>query len=148
MRIAAVTFLVFATAVPAAATPVDVLFRQFDLYGTWAPDCAKAASPANPHVSITTPNAGVVLEDHDLGHSYTVNHYSMVSAERLSDDRLAVDTIFQPATEAEERQKLVFQVRERTRRTIFNQPDGGVVRVKDGIALSHGIKTPVLRKCG
>ena len=48
---------------------------------------------------------------------------------------LSVEVIFQPGTEAEERQKLVFLVRDGTRRTMFNQPDGGAVRVKDGIAL-------------
>jgi len=31
---------------------------------------------------------------------------------------------------------------------MFNQPDGGEVRVKDGVALAHGVRTPVLRKCG
>ncbi len=71
----------------------------------------------------------------------------MVSAERLSAEQLAVAVIFQPGTETEERQNLVFRVREGTRRTLFNQPDGGAVRVKDGIALAHGSKTPVLNKC-
>jgi hypothetical protein len=55
--------------------------------------------------------------------------------------------IFQPGTEAEERQKLVFAVREKTRRTMFNQTDGGSVRVRDGIALARGSKTPLLHKC-
>ncbi len=149
MRIAAVLVLALATAVPAAAqtAAVDVLFQQFGLFGTWAPDCGEAASPANPHVGITTPSAGLVLEDHNLGHDYAINHYSMLSAERLSGERLAVEVIFQPGTDAEERQKLVFRIRKGTRRTMFNQPDGGAVRVKDGIALAHGSRTPVLRKC-
>ena len=149
MRIAAVMVLAFATAVPAAAqaAPVDVLFQQFGLFGTWALDCGRTASPANPHVSITTPSPGLVVENHDLGRDYAVNHYSVLSAERLSDDRLSVQVIFQPGTETEERQKLVFLVRDRTRRTMFNQPAGGAVRVKDGVALAHGSKTPVLRKC-
>ena len=30
---------------------------------------------------------------------------------------------------------------------MFNQPEGGAVRVKDGIAIGHGVKTPLLRKC-
>jgi hypothetical protein len=149
MRIAAVMVLAFATAVPAAAqaAPVDVLFQQFGLFGTWALDCGRTASPANPHVSITTPSPGLVVENHDLGRDYAVNHYSVLSAERLSDDRLSVEVIFQPGTETEERQKLVFLVRDRTRRTMFNQPADGAVRVKDGVALAHGSKTPVLRKC-
>jgi hypothetical protein len=48
----------------------------------------------------------------------------------------------------EERQKLVFAVRANTRRTLFNQTNGGAVRVKDGIALARGSKTPLLQKCG
>jgi hypothetical protein len=148
MRVAAVLVLAAATAMPAAQTaPVDVLFQQFGLFGTWAGDCRQPASPANPHVSITTPSPGLISESHDLGPNYTINHYSMVSAERLSAEQLAVAVIFQPGTETEERQKLVFRVREGTRRTLFNQPDGGAVRVKDGIALAHGSKTPVLNKC-
>jgi len=38
-------------------------------------------------------------------------------------------------------------VRNNTRRTIFNQTSGGTVRVKNGIALAHGTKTPLLQKC-
>ena len=149
MRIVAVIVLTAATAMSAAAetASIDVLFQQFGLFGTWALDCGQAASPANPHVSITTPNPGLVLESHDLGRDYTVNRYSMLSAERLSAEQLAVAVIFQPGTDAEERQKLVFLVHKGTRRTLFNQPDGGAVRVKDGIALAHGSKTPVLNKC-
>ena len=45
--------------------------------------------------------------------------------------------IFQPGTEVEERQKLVFRVRDNTRRTMFNQPADGPVRVKDGIVLAR-----------
>jgi hypothetical protein len=60
---------------------------------------------------------------------------------------VAVNVIFQPGTDAEERQKLIFSVRDKTRRTMFNQTDGGTVRVKDGIALARGSKTPLLRKC-
>ena len=90
---------------------------------------------------------GLVLESHDLGPDYTRNRYSVVSAQRLSAEQLAVAAIFQPGTDAEERQKLVFLIRNNTRRTLFNQPDGGAVRVKDGIALAFGSKTPVLHKC-
>jgi hypothetical protein len=149
MRIAAVMLLAFTTAVPAATqtASIDELFRQFGLFGTWAPDCGQAASPANPHVSITTPSPGLVLESHDLGHDSATNRYSMLSAERISSERLAVEVIFQPGSEDEQRQKLMFLIRKGTRRTLFNQPVGGAVRVKEGIALAHGSRTPVLRKC-
>jgi hypothetical protein len=91
--------------------------------------------------------AGLVLEDHNLGPDFAVNRYSVLSAEPVSKTNLSVQVIFQPGTEVEERQKLVFAVNNNTRRTIFNQSDGGAVRVKDGIALARGGKTPLLRKC-
>jgi hypothetical protein len=149
MRIAAIILLVAATVMPAAAGSgsVEDLFRQFGLFGTWASDCSQPPSPANPHVSITTPTAGLVLEDHDLGPDFAINHYSVLSAEPVSETGLSVEVIFQPGTETEERQRLVFQIRDGSRRTMFNQPDGGAVRVKDGIALARGTKTPVLKKC-
>jgi hypothetical protein len=149
MRIAAAIVLAVLTAMPVAATApsVEDLFRQFGLFGNWATDCKQPATPANPHVSISTPSTGLVRENHDLGRDYAVNRYSVLSAERLSDTRLSVKVIFQPGTDSEERQTLEFLIRERTRRTMFNQPAGGAVRVKDGIALAHGSKTPVLNKC-
>ena len=111
------------TAIAANGAAVEQLFQHFELFGTWAADCQQPASPANPHVSITTPSPGLVLEDHDLGPDFAVNRYSVLAAERLSAERISVAVIFQPGTETEERQKLVFLVREGTRRTMFNQAE-------------------------
>ena len=148
MRLAAA--LVFAVATSAAAAPAastEELFNQFGLFGTWAVNCKQAASPDNPHVNITTPSPGLILEDHDLGSNNAVNRYSILSAEKLSDNRLAVQVIFQPGKETEERQRLVWAVHDHTLRTLFNQPQDGPVRVKDGVAVAYGIATPLLRKC-
>jgi len=131
----------------AGATPVEDVFQKFGLFGTWAADCDKPATPANPRVTITMPSAGLVLEDHNLGPDFAVNHYSVLAAEQVSTTSISVDVIFQPGTTVEERQKLVLAVRDNTRRTLFNQTDGGPVRVKDGVALARGSKTPLLRKC-
>jgi len=131
----------------AIAASVEEVFQEYGLFGTWATDCDSPATPVNPHVSITMPSAGLVLEDHNLGPDFAVNRYSVLSAEPVSKTNLSVQVIFQPGTEVEERQKLVFAVTNNTRRTIFNQSDGGAIRVKDGIALARGGKTPLLRKC-
>jgi hypothetical protein len=149
MRIVAVLVLAAATVLSAAAgaEPVDALFQQFGLIGTWAVDCKQPASPVNPHVRTVTPGPALVLESQDLGPEYTTNRYSMLTAERLSPDELSVQAIFQPGTEAEERQKLVFLVRKDSRRTIFNQADGGAVRVRDGVVTAFGTKTSVLERC-
>jgi len=148
-RLAAFALLIGTIVVPgqADAASADELFRHFNLFGTWATDCKNPPTPSNPYVSITTPSAGLILEDHNLGPDYAVNRYSVLSAEQVSSTSVAVNVIFQPGTEAEERQKLVFAVRDKTRRTMFNQTDGGPVRVKDGIAVARGSKTPLLKKC-
>jgi len=158
MRVAAFIVLASALILPAAVQParaasaaqpaVDEIFRDFNLFGTWAGNCDQPASPDNPHVEITQSSPGVVLESHDLGPDYAVNRYSVLSAERLSATRVGVKAIFQPGTEDEEKQQLIFAVRGNTRRTLFNQVEGGTVRVRDGIALALHVETPVLKKCG
>ncbi|HEY5379647.1 MAG TPA: hypothetical protein VIJ78_08930 [Pseudolabrys sp.] len=153
MRLAAVLALMAAIIMPAGGETVskagsaDELFHAFWLFGTWAPDCKLAASPENPHVSVTAPRAGQVLEEHDFGSGFAVNRYSMLTAELLSDDLLSVSTIYQPGTSQEKRERLIFRLRGGTRRTMFNQPEGGEVRVKDGVVLSNQSKTPLLHKC-
>jgi hypothetical protein len=149
MRIAALLVVALLTANTAvASTPVEEVFQSFDLFGNWAADCAQPSSPANPHVAITMPSPGLVFEDHDLGADYAINRYSVLAAAKLSAERLSIEVIFGPGTENEQRQKLILQIRKQTRRTLFNQPDGGEVRVKDGIALARGTRTPLLKKCG
>jgi hypothetical protein len=149
MRLVAVIGMVALVALPeiANAAPVEEVFQEFGLFGTWATDCSSPATPGNPHVSITMPSAGLVLEDHDLGPDFAVNRYSVLSAEPVSKTNVTVQVIFQPGTTVEERQKLVFSVNNNTRRTIFNQSDAGAIKVKDGIAVARGSKTPLLRKC-
>lgn len=147
MRVVAVILLAAISAGTAQAASVDELFRQFGLYGIWSSDCGSAAAPSNPRVSITEPTPGVVLESHDLGTKFTVNKYSVLSAAQISPTELSVDVIFQPGSESEEHQKLIFRVRDGTRRTMFNQPAGGAPRVEDGMVVGRPIKTPLLRKC-
>ncbi len=154
MRVTAVLLLCVATAAAAAAAPAagegpppEVLFQQFDLFGTWASDCAAEASPANPHITIRQPAPGVILEDHDLGPQNVVNRYSVLAAQKLSATRLALQVIFQPGREDQERQKLVWAVHGGTLRTLFNQPNDGAARVKNGVAVKYGVETPLLRKC-
>jgi hypothetical protein len=133
---------------PAATAPtVEDLFRQFGLFGTWAVDCKRSAGSDNPHVSDVLTSPGVVLERHDLGADRVINRYSVLSAARLSKTQVSLQVIFRPGGEGEERQRLVLVVRDGTRRTMFNQVDDGPVRVKDGVALKFGLRTPLLRKC-
>jgi hypothetical protein len=149
MRAVVVVVLLLSMTLAAAAappTPVEVL-QEFGLFGTWAVNCGQPASPENPYVSDIVENDGAVVEEHHLGPDYAVNRYRVTSAQRLSATQLALEVIFQPGSEAAQQQKLVMHVRDGRRRTLFNQPEGGDVRVRNGIALAAGVKTPTLRKC-
>ena len=157
MRLAAVVVLVFAGLMPAAAqdarlpddpAKVASVLKDAGLFGTWAVDCEAAATPANPHVSIMLAAAGTVLERHELGSDYEVNDYRVVAAQRLSKTRVSVEVLFQPGSEREQEQQLIFAVGNDTRRTILNHIVGGAVLVKDGLVAGHSAKTPTLRKCG
>jgi hypothetical protein len=132
---------------PESGDSAESVFREIGMFGTWATDCGRPASLDNPYVSVTTPSAGLVLENNDVGPEYAANRYSVLSARRLPRRQLEVNVIFRPGAPGEERQTLVFHMGKGTRRTIFNRVDGGEVRVKNGVVLSRGIKTPVLRKC-
>ena len=146
--VAVVAFLLSMTlaAVAEPATTAEV-FRQFGLFGTWAVDCGRPASPANPYVSDILQEAGAVVEEHHLGPNYAVNRYRVLLATRLSATRVALEVIFQPGSEAARQQKLIMHVSKERRRTLFNQSQGGEVRVRDGVVLAVGVKTPTLAKC-
>jgi hypothetical protein len=152
MRMMAGIIFVIAQVSHLAAAPnegpsAEQLFRQFDLFGTWATICAFPESATNPYVKITEPSPGVIMEEHHLGSEYSVNHYKILSAEKQSDTRLAVEVIFNPGEGDEERQTLVWEIRGKTRRTLSNQGDKGPLRVQEGAALPHGVTTPLLQKC-
>jgi hypothetical protein len=132
---------------PGEPSSAERLFRAFDLFGNWAPDCKQAAAPDNPHVGIGLPETGIVLEQHDLGPFYAHNRYVILSARRSGREHLSVEVLFQQGGAEPERQRLVFRIRDHTRRTMFTQTQGEPARVKDGIALADGKPTPLLAKC-
>ena len=133
MRIVAAVVLLLLSVLAATAAPPTTadVFRKFSLFGTWAVDCGRPASPQNPYVSDILQDSGAVVEEHHLGPSYAVNHYNVLSAARLSATQIALEVIFQPGSEAAQQQKLVMRVRDGRRRTLFNQPQDGDVRVKE-----------------
>ncbi len=88
-----------------------------------------------------------MIETHLVGGQYAANHYSVRSARRLDAHRLEIKVVFVPGTQAEVFQTLEIVVGKGTRRTMFNRVDDGEVRVRRGIAVANGSKTPLLRKC-
>ena len=84
--------LVLVTSVSAAVAEgpsTEDLFKEFGLFGTGAVDCQLGAGPDNPHVKISIPSHGLILEDHDLGLDNTVNRYSILSAAKLSNSPMS-----------------------------------------------------------
>ncbi len=146
-----VTVLAFALlSLPAAAQEkpsVASLFKDYGLIGEWAIECKAKASPENPHVKVSQDDDGTIVERHDLGDRYRVNAYRILAAKRVSQTEVSVQALFAPDSEAEQKQDLTFSVRDGTRRTLFTRVEGGPVRVKNGVAVGFGAKTPRLRKC-
>lgn len=136
------------------ATPqltAEAVFRDFNLLGDWAVACDKPASPANPHVNVSAPGGGLIVESHDVGPDFAPNLYHVIAAARAGKDMVEARALFRPGTEGEETQTLVMRIAKDkkgidTRRTMFNRGDDGV-RVKDGIAVRTGAKTAVLKRC-
>jgi hypothetical protein len=127
---------------------VAKLFKDYGLIGEWAIDCKAKASPENPHVTVTQDDAGNIVERHDLGDDYRANAYRVLAAKRVSPTEVSVQALFEPDSEAEQKQDLTFSVHDGTRRTVFTRVEGGPVRVKNGVAVGYGVKTPRLKKCG
>jgi len=129
----------------------EPVYRDFNLLGDWAVACDRPASPMNPHVNVTAPGGGLIVEHHDVGSDFAPNLYHVVAAVRAAKDLVEARALFRPGTEGEETQTLVMRIaRDKkgidTRRTMFNRGDDGV-RVKDGVAVRSGAKTPVLKRC-
>lgn len=132
---------------PAVGPAVVDLLQSYDLFGTFARDCDRAAAPKNPHVRVTAETGGLVIETHDFGLDSSANIYSVREARRVAADRLELKVVFVPGTLSEEFQTLELMVGKGTRRTMFNRVDNGPVRVRHGIAVANGSKTPLLKKC-
>lgn len=129
----------------------EPVFRDFNLLGDWAVACDRPASPSNPHVGVTAPGGGLIVESHDVGPDFAPNLYHVVAARRIDKRDVEVKALFRPGSEGEEEQTLVLRVaKDRqgtdTRRTMFNRGEDGV-RVKNGVAVRSGAKTAVLKRC-
>ena len=146
---AAAIALAVVVAGAAAARPASVerLFHEFDLFGMWASDCAAPASLGNPHVSVSMPQAGAVLEQHDFGPDYEENRYVIVAARRLHGRRLALDALFEQTGAEPQRQLIIVHVEDGSRRTMFTGMSNDQPRVLNGIATATGTPTPELKKC-
>ncbi len=148
IRIAAViAFAAWAAAAAAKPSSVASVFGELDLFGLWASNCAAPATPDDPHVTISMPEPGVVIESHDFGAGYEMNRYGIVAARRLSGHRLALDVLFEQAGAEPDRELIVMEVNGHTRRTMLTKPEGKAPLVLDGIAVATGRQTPQLKKC-
>ena len=138
------------SAVEAATSGPEVLevLRANDLVGTFARDCGRPPAPNNPHVRVTQEAGGVVIETHEFGADLSDNVYSVRAARRLAAGRLELKVVFVPGSLSEEFQTLELMVGKGTRRTMFNRVDNGQIRVRQGVAVANGRKTPLLKKCG
>jgi hypothetical protein len=149
--VAIVVAAVIAAGSHAAKSTAEREFEHLDLFGAWAPNCAEAASPDNPHVVVVRGDKGYVIEQNEFGAGYEINRYLIVAARHISGHRLAIDALFQQDDNEPQQQLIVIEFgREggkRTRHTVFTGTGNGPPLVKDGVAVAVGKPTPVLNKC-
>jgi len=135
---------------PASARKPSVaeLFSQFGLFGIWAINCDSEPAIDNPRATLLRPPpSGPVVENDDTGPGTYVNHYIIIAARRLGDDTLSVKVLYRTGPGHQQLQDQVWRVRDNGWRTLFNKPKGEPARVKDGIVVGSGGKTPVLHRC-
>lgn len=131
----------------ASGAEVVEMLRAHDLIGTFARDCGRPSAPNNPYVKVSQETGGLVIETHEFGAELAANIYRLRAARRLAADRLELKVVFVPGSLNEEFQTLELMVGKGARRTMFNRVDSGAVRVRQGVALANGRKTPLLKKC-
>ena len=133
---------------PVTARPSSVArdYRHFGLFGAWAPDCSEAASPDNPHVSVSM-EGHAVIEQNEFGAGFETNRYLIVAARRMSGGKLAIDALFQQGDTEPRRQLIIMHIDGKSRRTLFTGTADAPPLVKAGIAVALGKPTPVLVRC-
>jgi len=143
-RAAALAALLLALPAFAEESAVPEALQQFGLLGTWALDCAQAASPSNDYSVYGVSPSGEATLSYARGAPYRDIVYAITTAERLAEDRLALRVMH-----ASERVviDLVLLKEADTVRVWSSHTSDGRMRVIDGVITGNGAASPRFRRC-
>jgi hypothetical protein len=135
------------TAAPALADKGSVpgTLQQFGLLGTWALDCARAASPDNEYSIYAVSPSGEATLSYSRGLPYLDIVYAIMAAERVASDRLALQVLHMSERMAVD---LVLLKQGDTVRVWSSHTPDGRMRVIDGVITGNGKESPRFRRCG
>jgi len=126
-------------------SPVPGALQQFGLLGTWAIDCGQASGPDNEYSIYAVSAAGEATLTYTRGELYQGIVYVIRTAERVAEDRLALQVLHMP---------------ERTPVDLVLRKEGGAVRVWsshtsdgrmlviDGVITGNSKESPSFKRCG
>jgi hypothetical protein len=135
-----------ALAPPAAADAqsLETILRDFGLLGTWAPDCGEAPSPLHPRALYSVDPSGQVSMSYDPGPHAPRSAYAILSAERVTDDRLLLREEWLPDHSLLE--VTLRRFRGKVKIWLSRDADGKIL-VKDGTVVATGYVSPWMTRC-
>jgi len=134
-------------AVPTLAdeNPVPDTLQQFGVLGTWAIDCAQAASPDDEYSVYSISPSGEATLTYKRGEPYRDIVYAIRSADLVAQDRLALQVLHMP-----ERLPVDLVLRkdgDSVQVWTSNTADGRML-VIDGVITGNGKGSPRFKRCG
>jgi hypothetical protein len=135
-----------ALAPPAAADAqsLETILRDFGLLGTWAPDCGEAASPLHPRALYSVDPSGQAAMSYDPGPHAPRSAYTILSAERVGDDRLLLREEWLP--DHSRLQVTLRRFRGKVKVWLSRDADGKIL-VRDGTVVATGYVSPWMTRC-
>ncbi len=140
----AVLLLMAAPPLFADESPVPGTLQQFGLLGTWALDCAHAPSPQNEYSIYAVSPSGEATLSYARGSPYRPIVYAIRSAERIADDRLALQVMHISERVLVD---LVLRKDGDTIRVWSSHTSDGRMRVIDGVITGNGMDSPRFKRC-
>jgi len=130
---------------PAAAAPsLEETLRGFDLLGSWAPDCGEAPSPLHPHATYSAEPSGQASMIYDPGPSAPRSAYAILSAERVTDDKLVLREEW---LHDHSRLDVTLRKFRGKMKVWYSREAGGNTLVEDGTVVATGYVSPWMTRC-
>jgi hypothetical protein len=129
----------------AGNTTVPDALRQFGLLGTWAIDCAQASGPDNEYSIYAVSVAGEATLTYRRGEPYRDIVYAINTAERVAEDRLALQVLHLPERIPVD---LVLRKEAGSVRVWSSHTLKGRMLVIDGVITGNSRASPSFKRCG
>ncbi|MGH7122915.1 MAG: hypothetical protein ACREFI_00990 [Stellaceae bacterium] len=126
-------------------SPVPGTLQQFGLLGTWAIDCAQAASPGDEYSIYAVSPSGEATLTYKRGEAFRDIVYAIRAADRVAENRLALQVLHMP--ERIPVDMVLLKEGDSVRVWSSHTLDGRML-VIDGVITGNGKGSPRFKRCG